>query len=213
MRKVIVVFFLFVFLVYKSFQSCVKFLHKFLIIYYGLFYLLEYLFIYLINNYSIYFFLICKYNIRESYYLNNIYIITEIESKKKVYEKKKYYIPNINRIYYRRYMYFGFTVLYIQIFLRKIKEFKNYVIYSYYYKLKRIYNNLKKKIISSSLLFFFYKNYKLVFFLEKLKKKIFNFIVFFSFCEIYIKMYIAIAILNKLYVLFNNLYLKKNEKN
>ena len=206
------VVFLFFFLVYKNFQSCVNFLQKCLVIYNGLFYLLEYLFICLINNYYIYFYLICKYNIKENYDLNNVYIINEIKSNKAVYKKKKDYISNINimKIYYRRYMYFGFTVVYVQIFLRKIKEFKNYVIYSYLYKLKRIYNNFKKKIINYSLLFFFYKNYKLVFFLEKLKKKLFNFIVFFSFCEIYIKTYILT--LNIQFIFINNLYFKKNEK-
>src|SRR3984885_12367805 len=141
MRKLMLVVFLFFFFFFKNFQSCVNFLQKCLVIYNGLFYLLEYLFIYLINNYYIYFYLICKYNIKENYDLNNVYIINEIRSKKVVYKKKKDYTFNINimKIYYRRNMYFGFTVVYVQIFLRKIKEFKNYVIYSYLYKLKRIY--------------------------------------------------------------------------
>jgi hypothetical protein len=196
MNKKIIAFFLLIYLIYKKFKNCVKFLHKILVIFYGLFYLLEYLFIFSINNYYIYIFLICKYDVKENYFfkkkLSNIYTINE-NVKKKIEKKKTYnYIDHIFKIYYYRHMYFGFTVVYTQIFLRKIKEFKNYVIYMHLYKLKRIYNNFRKKIIDYSLLFFLYKNYKLVFFLEKLKIKIFIFIVFFNFYEIYtsIKMYL-----------------------
>jgi hypothetical protein len=200
MNKKIIVFFLLIYLIYKKFKNSVKFLHKFLVIFYGLFYLLEYLFIFLINNYYIYIFLICKYDIKENYFfkkkLSNIYTINKNVNINRRKEKKKTYdyIDHILKIYYYRHMYLGFTVVYTQIFLRKIKEFKNYVIYMYLYKLKRIYNNFRKKIINYSLLFFFYKNYKLVFFLEKLKIKIFIFIVFFSFYEIYT--YTKICLLN-----------------
>jgi hypothetical protein len=206
MNKIIIIFFIFIYLVSCSYRF--KFLQKFLII----FYLLEYLFIFLINNYYIYFLLICKYNNYLKTNLSNIFIINKIISKKKEQKKKDDYIDYILRVYHYRHMYIGFTVVYTQIFLRKIKEFKNYVIYMYWYKLKRIYNNFKKKIINYSLLFFFYNNYKLVFFLEKWKIKIFNFIVFFSFCKIYIKIYLLNWNIKKKFV--NNIYLnKKNEKN
>jgi hypothetical protein len=199
MNKIIIIFFIFIYLVSSSYS--LKFLQKFLVI----FYFLEYLFIFSINNYYIYFLLICKYNNYLKINLSNIFIINKIISKKKEQKKKNDYIDYIFKIYYHRHMYIGFTVVYTQIFLRKIKEFKNYVIYMYWYKLKRIYNNLKKKIINYSLLFFFYNNYKLVFFLEKWKIKIFNFIVFFSFCEIYIKIYLLNWNIKKKFV--NNIYI------
>jgi hypothetical protein len=74
--------------------------------------------------------------------------------------------------------------VYIQIFLQKIKEKKNYIIYLYNYKLKKMYNNFKKNIIYYSLFIYFLNNYNIILYYNYLKKKIFNFIVILSFLEI-----------------------------
>ena len=109
------VVFLFVFLVYKNFQSCVKFSQKCLIIYNGLFYLLEYLFIYLINNYYIYFYLICKYNIKENYDLNNVYIINEIGSNSLNWYKNDIELINIKCTDMKRYGRYQIFYLYYKV--------------------------------------------------------------------------------------------------
>ena len=100
-------------------------------------------------------------------------------------------------------MFYGLSVVYIQIFIRKIREGKNYLIYYYYYKLKRKYFLFKNIIMRYSLFFFFLNNYNLIIFLENIKKKIFNIIVILSFIKIYLK----INIKNKIFYSIN--YIKK----
>jgi hypothetical protein len=82
-------------------------------------------------------------------------------------------------------MYYGLTVVYIQIFLRKMKEQKNHIIYLYNYKCKKSYNIFKKRIMYYSLFLYFSNNYNIVLYLDNLKRKIFRFIFVISFIEIY----------------------------
>jgi len=51
-------------------------------------------------------------------------------------------------------MYYNFAIVYTQIFLRIIKERKNYIIFLYNYKIIKNYNNFKTKIITYTLLLF-----------------------------------------------------------
>lgn len=186
------------FLLYYLMWHYKFFLQRIFIIIISLFYLLEYWFIFLLRKDMIYFFLLYLYNIKENFYFSkkvkDVYVISDYRKKKYNKSNNYNYKNKILTVYYNRRMHVGFLIVYIQIFLRKVKEFKNYVIHLYIYTLKRNYNNSKKKIINYSL-FFYFKNYKLVFFLENLKRKILNFIFYFN----YIKFYSKIKIKNKLY--------------
>jgi hypothetical protein len=93
-------------------------------------------------------------------------------------------------------MFYGLSVVYIQIFIRKIREGKNYLIYYYYYKLKRKYFLFKNVIMRYSLFFFFFKNYNLIIFLENRKNKFFNIIVILNFIKIYLKNKIFFYLIN-----------------
>ena len=48
--------------------------------------------------------------------------------KKKEKKENKFFLK-FYKLYYRRKMYYGFSIVYTQIFLRKIKEKKNYIIF------------------------------------------------------------------------------------
>ena len=82
-------------------------------------------------------------------------------------------------------MFYGLTIVYIQILLRKIREGKNFLIYYYYYKLKRKYFLFKNVIMRYSLFFFFLNNYNLMVSSANLKKKFLNIMIIFSYIVIY----------------------------
>jgi hypothetical protein len=97
----------------------------------------------------------------------------------------------------------------MQIFIQKLKERKNYIIYLYKNKLKKSYKNFKKKIIYYSLFLYFFNNYNIILYYKNLKKKIYNFFFFFSFIAIFKKILLYKKIYN---VLFNNQFLLKLSK-
>lgn len=159
---------------YRKFNSL--FFDFFLGIIFSFIFLIEFIFIFVLKSYNFYFFIIYKFLTREkSNFLKRARVIYVINNNNDLY-KKKYiknnsYINNIKRIYYNKRIHFGLIIVYIQIFLRKIKENKNYMVYLYNYKLKNNYNIFKKKIINNSI-YFFLKNYNLIIFLENFKKKL-----------------------------------------
>jgi hypothetical protein len=113
-----------------------NFIQKFLGYIYNIFFLFQYIFIFLLKNKYIYIYFLYKYLIEENKNIINVnegknYIKNDVFLKKK---KKISNYYNILNIYYRRRIYFGLTIVYIQILLRKIKEQKNYIIYIYHNK-------------------------------------------------------------------------------
>jgi hypothetical protein len=78
-------------------------------------------------------------------------------------------------------MLVGFLKVFLQIIWRKLKEFKNYIFYFLNLKIKYNYYLLKKKIKSYSFIFFFNNNYILFYFLENLKRKIYNLVLILKF--------------------------------
>jgi len=181
------IFFLFIFLIhyYKKFSF---FLWKILAFFIGLIYILEYIMIFIFKSYYIYILILLKYIIKEFLIiLRKSWSISPNKNYKKKKEdlKKNFISDKWWRIYYKRYMYYGFTKVYIQIFLRKVKEYKNYIYFLLFYKFKRKYNFYKKLIIKKTLLFYYWNNYNLVIYLENLKNKLLYILVFLSFFEIY----------------------------
>jgi hypothetical protein len=192
------IFLLFFILNYYYWKRDIYILQKFLGIIFNFFFLLEYFILFILKKKYMYIFLLYKYIIKE-YYINFKIINkkTKIKLKNNNYQdnnKKNIYINKIFYLYYRRRMYLGFTIVYLQIFRRWLKETKNDILYFYFYKWRRNYNNYKKRIINYSLLFFFYNNYNLALYFHKLKKKIF----FFIFVISYIEMYSLFLLLNKI---------------
>jgi len=189
-------------------QNNVFFLQKIIGSIFSFFFLFEYIILFIFNNIFIYIIIIYKYIIKYKSIL--------FKKKKKVYnnfflkknEKKFLYKEQILKIYYHRWMYYGFTIVYLQIFLRKIKENKNYFIYVYYYKLKKMYNNIKKKIIFISLFLFFLNNYNIILYYNYLKKIIFNFIIILSFIKIFQKNLFCTKIYNLYIFFFHKILLK-----
>jgi hypothetical protein len=98
-------------------------------------------------------------------------------------------------------MFYGLSIVYIQIFLRKIREGKNFLIYYYNYKLKRKYFLFKNIIMRYSLFFFFLNNYNLIVSLANITKKIFNIIFIFKFIIINLK----INIILKIFFIYNQI--------
>jgi hypothetical protein len=194
------ILFLFFLLNYYYWKREIYFLQKFIGIIFNFFFLLEYFVLFILKKKYIYIFFLYKYIIKE-YYIN--FKIKNLRPKIKLninnynYQnkcKKNIYINKILYLYYRRRMYLGFTIVYLQIFRRWLKETKNHIIYMYFYKWKRNYNYYKKRIIDYSLLFFFYNNYNLALYFDNWKKKI----NFFIFVISYIKMYSLFLLLNKI---------------
>lgn len=181
------VFFLLIFLIYyyKKFSF---FLWKILAFFISLIYILEYIMIFILKFYYIYTLILLKYKIKEF-----LMVLRKSwgTSSNKNYEKKKEDLKKRSisdkwwRIYYKRYMYYGFTKVYMQIFLRKIKEYKNYIYFLLFYKFKRKYNFYKKLIIKKTLLFYYWNNYNLAIYLENLKSKLFYILIYISLFEIY----------------------------
>src|SRR6201999_3321189 len=164
------IFFLFFILrkYYRKFNS--SFFDFFLGIIFSFFFLIEFIFIFLLKSYFFLIFILYKFLIKEQLnFLKRAKVIYVINNNndlhKKKYIKKNGYINNIKKTYYNRRIHYGLIIVYIQIFLRKIKDRKNYMVYLYNYKI------LKKKIINNSL-YFFLENYNLITFLENFKKKL-----------------------------------------
>ena len=183
------IFFLFFILrkYYRKFNS--SFFDFFLGIIFSFFFLIEFIFIFLLKSYFFLIFILYKFLIKEQLnFLKRARVIYVINNNndlhKKKYIKKNGYINNIKKTYYNRRIHYGLIIVYIQIFLRKIKDRKNYMVYLYNYKIKKNYNILKKKIINNSL-YFFLENYNLIISLENFKKKLWLIIFFLNFLGIY----------------------------
>lgn len=180
-------------IIVKYVQYYPFFFNKLLSFFFCLYYLLEYTFLFKIKNKDIYFFFLYQYIRKEiSFFLSRQNVFYIIKNNKKIKNKKnKNIILNYKKFLYyyygRRRMYYGLTVVYIQMFFRLIKEKKNFIKYMYFYKFKRMYSNSKKKIISYSISLFFFLNYNLIFFLEYSKKSIINLYFIFCFIKLYIK--------------------------
>jgi hypothetical protein len=167
------------------------FLQKILVFFISSIYFFEYIMIFFFESKNIYKFLLYKFIIKEFLIIIKEFLIIK---NKKTYKKiqknektKNIYRDKLLRIYYKRYRYYGFTVVYTQIFLRKLKELKNDIFFNYNYKCKKIYNNLKKNLINYTIFIYFANNYNLVVYLESLKKKIYIIFFFLSFLNIYNK--------------------------
>jgi hypothetical protein len=177
-------------------NSKVFFLKKILSIIFSSLFFLEYIILFILSSKYIYMFNLYKYSLKNTSitYKQKVIYNNYFYKKKKI--KKNLYKDKISRLYYSRWIYYGLSIVYLQIFLRKIKEQKNYIIYLYNYKLKKSFNNLN--------------NYNIVLYYSNLRKKLFNFIVILSFIEIFKK-----AMLYKnIYSFFflNKLLLKKWKK-
>jgi hypothetical protein len=165
-------------------SSKVFFFKKILSIIFSLIFLLEYIILFILSSKYMYIFNLYKYSFKNNSitYKQKVIYNSHFYKKKKI--KKELYKDKILKLYYNRWIYYGLSIVYLQIFLRKMREQKNYIIYVYNYKLKKSFNNLKKKIIYYSLLLYFLNNYNIVLYYSNLKKKLFNFIVILSFIEI-----------------------------
>src|ERR1700744_1727871 len=153
-----------------------KYYRKFNSSFFDFFLGIIFIFFFLLKSYFFLIFILYKFLIKEQLnFLKRAKVIYVINNNndlhKKKYIKKNGYINNIKKTYYNRRIHYGLIIVYIQIFLRKIKDRKNYMVYLYNYKIKKNYNILKKKIINNSL-YFFLENYNLITFLENLKKKL-----------------------------------------
>lgn len=186
-----ILFFLFIWLTFYYKKNLLYFFQKLLGVIISFIFILEYIYIFFFQNLYIYSLIVYRYVFKE-----NVIIFKKNINRKSYRNKKEFLIKKKKKnkiisfflnLYYRRRIYFGLTVVYIQIFLRKIKEFKNYIIFFFNFKLKKSYNSLKKYILSYSLRFYLFSNYNLVMYITNFKKKIFNFIVLISFIEIYKK--------------------------
>lgn len=190
--KIIIFFFVFTHIIHYKLKNSVNLLQKFIAGFISFFYFIEYCFLFFFDNYYYLLLLLLKYRIRENLIkekkLKSIYVINEYKIKKNAKKKNINYIDQILKIYYYRRMYLGFTVVYIQIFLRKVKELKNYILFFYFYNFIKFYESLKKKIINYSLLFFFSRNINLIIYLEKKKLKFFFFYLLLKFNLIFIKL-------------------------
>lgn len=165
------------FILKKNYRKFNNFFFHFLSgIIFSVFFLIEFISIFVLKSFFFYFFILYKFLIKEKFnYLKRARVIYVINNNNDLYKKKNIKknssINDIKRIYYKKRIHYGLIIVYIQIFLRKIKENKNYMVYLYDYKLKKNYNIFKKKIINNSL-YFFLKNYNLITFLENFKKKL-----------------------------------------
>src|ERR1700753_1256305 len=130
------IFFLFFILrkYYRKFNS--SFFDFFLGIIFSFFFLIEFIFIFLLKSYFFLIFILYKFLIKEQLnFLKRAKVIYVINNNNDLHKKK-----NIKKTYYNRRIHYGLIIVYIQIFLRKIKDRKNYMVYLYNYKIKKNYN-------------------------------------------------------------------------
>lgn len=205
-------------LLYKLSNKFLKlpffFLQKIWSIIISFFYLLEYLFLFVLQKNYFYTLIIYKllvikqynnFRKRGFYLKKNNYI-----KKKKEKKKESKYVKFIKKIYYYRWMYWGFTVVYIQIFLRKMRESKNYIIFLINTRIIRSYNRLKWRIYFHSLFYFLWYNFRLFLYNKRFKKRLKKFIRFINFIIMYIKIKIKVIcfIKKKNFIYFFSMILK-----
>lgn len=184
------IIFFFIALNYYYFKRSINFLQKIKGIFFCIFLFLEYLFVFIFRSYYLSLLIVYKHLIKEK--------IINLKNKEEDDEIKKLKkdITNLNKnrkiyffldLFYRRRMYTGISIVYVQIFMRKMKEKKNNIIFFFNYKFKYMMSIVKKKIVKLSLFVYLVNNYNLVLYFDNLKKNLYYIIFFFSFMEIYRK--------------------------
>jgi len=169
---------------YYYIKHCAFFLQKLIGILISLFYLLEYFFLFLLKIKNIYFIFLYFFIKRENFIKKENFYKIILVKKTKVKRKKKS-MDLFLKLYYKRYMYIGLGIVYMQIFLRKIKENKNFIFFLFNYKLRNFFFNLKKKNINNFLYFFFSNNYFLTIYIDNLIKNLYSFFLIINFVLIY----------------------------
>jgi hypothetical protein len=166
---------------------------------FAFFYLLEYIFIFFFHKNYLYMLIIHRaliikknkiFNKQSFFWKKNI----NIKKKNINIKKENKYIKFFNKLYYHRRMYWGFTVVYIHIFLRKIRESKNYIIHLINTRIIWGYKVLKWRIRVYSFLYFFWYNYRLFASNRRFRKKLKKIIMFIIPIALYIKIKIKIKI-------------------
>lgn len=181
---------LFLVLNYYYWSTYKAFSKKYFCFFFSLFYLLEYILILRLKNQYIYFLFIYWFYLKENF---SILIFKReffakkipIPLKKKI--KKKSYVDKVWRIYYDRWKYYGWSIFYIQRFLRIMREKRNYIKYMHFYKWKWNYYYLKKKIRHFGLFFFFYVNYKIIKYFDKIFYRIIKYFIILNYIKLYYK--------------------------
>ena len=126
------IIFFFIALNYYYFKRSINFLQKIKGIFFCIFLFLEYLFVFIFRSYYLSLLIVYKHLIKEK--------IINLKNKEEDDEIKKLKkdITNLNKnrkiyffldLFYRRRMYTGISIVYVQIFMRKMKEKKNNIIF------------------------------------------------------------------------------------
>jgi len=198
------------FLLYRLSNNYLKlsyfFIQKIWSIIISIFYLLEYIFLFYFKKNYLYMFFIYKFLIIKNLYIfskRGFYLNFRRQSNIKKKSKKKKenkYLKMFNKFYYHRRMYWGITSVYIHMFLRKIRESKNHIIFLINTRIIRGYVVFKWRIRFYSLFYFYWYNYRLFVYYKRLKKKIKKINKFINSIISYIKIKIRvkIKIFNKL---------------
>lgn len=168
----------------------------------GFFFLLEYIFLFFFQKNFFYILILYRYIINKNFFFFNNY---KFFFKKKTYIKKiskkkeeNKYVKLFNKLYYHRRMYWGLTVVYMHIFLRKIRESKNYIIYWINTRIFWGYKVLKWRIRFYSIFYFFWYNYRLFLYYKRFKRKLRKIIRFIIFVTLYFKIKTKILIISLL---------------
>ena len=182
---------------------------------FGFFYLLEYIFLFYFQKNYIYNLYINRYIVikKKSFFNKKAFFFEKNTDIKKINKKKKEnkYVKLFNKLYYHRRMYWGLTVVYMHIFLRKIRESKNYIIYLINTRIIWGYKVLKWRIRVYSVFYFFWYNYRLFLYYKRFKKKIRKIVMFIVFFSLYIKAKIKNTIKIKILILIKKLIIKKKK--
>jgi hypothetical protein len=180
---------------------------------FGFSYLLEYIFIFSFQKMYIYNLYIHRYiAIKKKSIFNKNTFFSEknisIKKKNKKQTENKY-VKLLNKLYYHRRMYWGLTVVYIHIFLRKIRESKNYIIHLINTRIIWGYKVLKWRIRIYSIFYFFWYNYRLFLYYKRFKKKIKKIVMFIVNLSLYIKIKIKTTIKIKMLILIKKFIINK----
>lgn len=159
----------------------------------NLFFLIEYIFLFVFNFYFFYSLILYKYIIKEKLIskkkLDESKIIKQkVHIIKKKKEKKNWIKSFITKFWYYyniRWMYKGWFLFFVEMQRWKMRQFKYYLQYMYYYKVKLRFRNIKFRILGSFFAFSAYNNYHLIIFFSNLKWFLVNITFFLMSLRLY----------------------------
>lgn len=205
-------FFLFYFLNKYYFLIYFNILKTIIGLFVNIYFIIEYICIFYLKTDIFYYIILYKHLIKERLnwrmWRKEHMIIRKKEIKVKPRIKRnriQYFVNKFWYYYYRKWMYWGWTLYFIDWVKWQYRIYKSYILY-YYVEVNRWkYRRFKKRILRRFLRFFIFCNYNIIRYSFKLQKIIIDLIFFFVFLRLYLKTFLKIKIIY-VYDLFINYY-------